>query len=105
MFSLVANLTIVRLLLALAASKEWKLWQIDVKNVFLHGELDQKIYMNQPIRFENKAHSQYVCKLRKALYSLEQASRAWYAKIVEFLTHSGYSVAHVNSSLFVKTSK
>ena len=52
--------------------------------------------------FESGAHPEYVCKLRKALYGLKQAPRAWYGKIAEFLTHSGYSVAHADSSLFVK---
>ncbi|KAM2613827.1 hypothetical protein TB2_028522 [Malus domestica] len=72
---------------------------MDVKNAFLHRELDQEIYMMEPMGFESKAHPEYVCKLRKTLYGLKQAPRAWYGNIVEFLTQSGYSVAHVDSSL------
>ncbi|PHT97116.1 hypothetical protein BC332_33963 [Capsicum chinense] len=90
---IVAKITTVRVLLALAASKSWKLWQIDVKNAFLHGELHREIYMEQPRGFESKAHPDYVCKLRKALYGLKQAPRAWYGKIAEFLVQSGYLVA------------
>ncbi|KAI3500109.1 hypothetical protein L1887_35925 [Cichorium endivia] len=101
-FSPVAKITTVRVLLALAASKDWKLWQMDVKNAFLHGELDREIYMNQPKGFEDAPNSNRVCKLRKALYGLKQAPRAWYGKIAEFLTRSGYSVAHADSSLFIK---
>lgn len=104
-FSPVAKLTTVRVLLALAANKDWNLWQMDVKNAFLHGELDREIYMVQPIGFQSKDHHEYVCKLRKALYGLKQAPMAWYGKIAEFLTQSGYSVTHVNSSLFVKASE
>ena len=59
--------------------KSWKLWQIDdVKNAFLHGELDQEVYMKQPKRFEGKALPDNVCKLRRTLYRLKQAPREWY---------------------------
>jgi hypothetical protein len=70
MFSPVAKMTTVRVLIALAASKSWKLWQMDVKNAFLHRELDREIYMEQPQGFESQAHPDYVCKL--ALYGLKR---------------------------------
>ena len=101
-FSPVAKITTVRVLLALAASKSWKLWQMDVKNAFLHGELDRDIYIDQPQGFVNHEKPEYVCKLKKALYGLKQAPRAWYGKIAEFLVQSGYHVAPADSSLFVK---
>ncbi|KAE8724613.1 tir-nbs resistance protein [Hibiscus syriacus] len=104
-FSPVAKLTTVRVLLALAANKDWNLWQMDVKNAFLHRELDREIYMTQPMGFQSQDHPEYVCKLRKALYGLKQAPRAWYGKIAEFLTKSGYSVTPADSSLFVKANE
>ncbi|KAM1753554.1 hypothetical protein ACFX12_006125 [Malus domestica] len=104
-FSPVAKLTTVRVLLALAANKDWNLWQMDVKNVFLHGKLDREIYMIQPMGFQSQDHPKYVCKLRKALYGLKQAPRAWYGKIAEFLTQSGYSVTPADSRLFVKANE
>ncbi|KAE8704478.1 hypothetical protein F3Y22_tig00110450pilonHSYRG00264 [Hibiscus syriacus] len=104
-FSPVAKLTIVRVLLALVANKDWNLWQMDVKNAFLHGELDREIYMTQPMGFQSQDHPEYVCKLRKALYGLKQAPRAWYGKIAEFLTKSGYLVTPADSSLFVKANE
>lgn len=58
--------------------------------------------MIQPMGFQNRGHPEYVCKLRKALYGLKQAPRAWYGKIAEFLTQSGYSVTSADSSLFAK---
>ena len=97
-----AKLITVRVLLALVASKSWNLWKMDVKNAFLHGELDREIYMNQPMDFQSQEYPNYVCKLRKALYGLKQAPRAWYGKIVEFLIHSGYSMSSADSSLFIK---
>ncbi|GAA0148009.1 hypothetical protein LIER_42978 [Lithospermum erythrorhizon] len=77
------------------------LWQMDVKNAFLHGELDRDIYINQPQGL-NQEKPNFVCKLKKTLYGLKQASRAWYGKIVEFLVESGYHVGPADSSLFVK---
>ncbi|KAE8679564.1 tir-nbs resistance protein [Hibiscus syriacus] len=59
-FSPVAKLTTVRVLLALAANKDWNLWLMDVKNVFLHGELDRVIYMTQPMGFQSQDHPEYV---------------------------------------------
>ncbi|GJY60113.1 PLAC8 family protein [Tanacetum coccineum] len=104
-FSPVAKLTTVRVLLALAASKSWNLWQMDVKNVFLHGELDREIYMNQQIGFQSQDHPEYVATIEKSSYGLKQAPRAWYGKIAEFLIFSGYSVTSADSSLFVKSIK
>ena len=75
---------------------------MDMKNAFLHGELDWDIYMMQPMGFENKDYPKYVCKLKEALYGLKQAPRAWYGEIAEFLTQSGYPMAYDDSSLFVK---
>ena len=62
-FSPVAKLTTVHVLITLAASKVWRLWQIDVKNAFLHGGIDKEIYMEQPHGFEDKHNPKYVCKL------------------------------------------
>ena len=73
---------------------------VDVKNAFLHGEVDREIFMEQPRGFEERPN--YVCRLNKALYGLKQAPRAWYGKIVEFLVANGYYLASSDSCLFVK---
>ncbi|KAA0035381.1 putative mitochondrial protein [Cucumis melo var. makuwa] len=96
----VAKLTTIRVLLALATCKDWKLWKMDVKNAFLNGELDRDIYMEQPKGFKDKIHHDYVCKLR--IYGLKQVPRAWYGKIAKFLVESSFTVVSADSSLFVK---
>ena len=65
------------LLLLFAAHMEFKLYQMDVKSVFLHGYLKEEVYMMQPPGFENSEFPNHVFKLDKALYSLKQAPRAW----------------------------
>lgn len=101
-FSPVAKMTSVRIVLALAACFGWKLWQLDVKNAFLYGELDRPIYMDQPPGFVVEDRPNLVCKLKKALYGLKQAPRAWYGKIAEYLRFCGYVASESDSSLFIK---
>ena len=101
-FSPVAKMTTVRSLLSLAASFGWKLWQLDVKNAFLYGELDKEIFMEQPLGFKSREHPDYVCKLKKALYGLKQAPRAWYGKLAQFLQFCGYVPSNSDPSLFFK---
>jgi Reverse transcriptase (RNA-dependent DNA polymerase) len=74
---------------------------MDAKNVFLHGELDREIYMEQPQGFKRKTHPEFICKFKKALYGLKQAP-TWYGKIAEFLVRSVYTVATLDSSIFIK---
>ncbi|GKV36582.1 hypothetical protein SLEP1_g44695 [Rubroshorea leprosula] len=101
-FSPVAKMTSVCTILALVASQNWKLWQLDVKNAFLYGELDKDIYMEQPPGYVANSHPDFVCKLKKALYGLKQAPRAWYGKIAQYLQFCGYLASDSDHSLFVK---
>ncbi|KAK8940855.1 hypothetical protein KSP39_PZI009825 [Platanthera zijinensis] len=101
-FSPVAKMTSVRMVIALAACQGWRMWQLDVKNAFLYGEIDKDIFMDQPPGFVSEVHPDYVCKLRKALYGLKQAPRAWYGKIAEYLQFCGYLASNSDSSLFIK---
>ncbi|MCO5597772.1 hypothetical protein L7F22_051854 [Adiantum nelumboides] len=81
-FGPVAKMLTVRTVIAVAASKGWLLHQMDVKNAFLHGDLQEEVYMEQPQGYEDVKHPGYVFKLKKALYGLKQAPRAWHARIV-----------------------
>ena len=72
-FALVARMDIVRMIVALAAQKGWTLYQLDVKSAFLHGELNEEVYVEQPKGYELKNNPQKVYRLKKALYGLKQA--------------------------------
>lgn len=77
-FSLVAKLNTVRVLLSLAANLDWPLLQLDVKNAFLHGDLEEYVYMNIPPGYMCASGTGVVCKLERKLYGLKQSPRAWF---------------------------
>eukprot|EP00253_Pinus_taeda_P008382 PITA_08382 len=74
---------------------------MDVNSAFLHGDLHEEIYMEQPIGFI-QTDSSLVCRLKKSLYGLKQAPRAWYAKMNSFLLESGFSRCHSDHTVYTK---
>ena len=77
-FSIVENLTSIRFLFSLGTTFDLEVEQMDVKTTFLHGDLDEEIYMKQPEGFIVKGKKELVYKLKKSLYSLKQSPRIWY---------------------------
>jgi hypothetical protein len=75
--------------------------QLDIKNAFLHGVLEEEVYMRQPPGFENPNAPNYICKLDKALYGLKQAPRAWYSRLSTKLYDLGFVPSKTDTSLFL----
>ena len=101
-FDPVARLEAIRLLLAYACSKNFKLYQMDVKSDFLNGVINEEVYVSQPPGFENDEYPDYVYKLKRALYGLKQAPQVWYERLSKFLLDHGYSRGKVDTTLFIK---
>uniref|UniRef100_A0A0A9BDA3 Uncharacterized protein n=1 Tax=Arundo donax TaxID=35708 RepID=A0A0A9BDA3_ARUDO len=100
-FSPVVKPATIRTVLHLAASRNWPLHQLDVKNAFLHGELTERVYCQQPAGFVDEQHPDHVCLLRKSLYGLKQAPRAWFQRFATHLVHLGFVQSKSDSSLFM----
>lgn len=101
-FAPVARLDTIRMLLALAAHKRWKIYQLDVKSAFLNGYLQEEIFVEQPEGFKVKGQEEKVYLLKKALYGLKQAPRAWYSRIDEHLQKLGFVKSLSEATLYVK---
>ena len=98
-FAPVAKMTTIRVFLAVAATENWELHQMDVHNAFLHGDLSKELYMKMPHGFHS-AKPGKVCWLQKSLYGLKQALRCWFAKLATSLRNYGFWQSYSNYSLF-----
>ena len=81
----IVKMSSIRTVLGLTASLKLEIEQMDVKTIFLHGDLEEEIYMEQPEGFKAEGKENFVCKLKKSLYGLKQAPREWYKKFVSFM--------------------
>eukprot|EP00253_Pinus_taeda_P025994 PITA_25994 len=97
-FSPVAKMDSIRLALSIAAVRGWEVHHMDVKNAFLHGDLEEEIYMEQPPGYMQ--NSSLVCKLKKSLYGLKEAPRAWYAKMDSYLLSQNFVRCKYDSNVY-----
>ena len=90
-FSAIAKVTSIRLLLYVDAAFDFEVEQMDVKTTFLHRDLEEEIYMKQPEDFAVKGKKELVCKLKKSLYGLKQSPRMWLQKFNTFIRGLGFT--------------
>ena len=104
-FSPVAKMAFFRLFIAMTALQQWLLFQLDVKNDFLNGDLQEEIYMEQPPDFVAQGESsRLVCHLCKSLYGLKQSPRAWFGKFSNVVQQFGMTRNEADHSVFYRHS-
>ena len=96
----VVKMTTIHCIIAIAASKNWSLYQLDINNVFLHGDLHEDVYMKVPDDLIYPSNVVY--KLKKSLYGLKQSSRQWFSKLSHALQQQGFLSSKNDYSLFLK---
>ncbi|KAG8480232.1 hypothetical protein CXB51_024818 [Gossypium anomalum] len=101
-FSPVVNHSSIRALLGNVAMHDLELEQLDVKTAFLHGELEEDIYMQQPEGFIVSEKEDYICLLRKSLYGLKQSPRQWYKRFDSFMTSHDFKRSSLDSCVYFK---
>ena len=101
-FAPVAKLNTIRVLLSLAANLDWSLHQLDIKNAFINGDLEEEVYMEIPPGLKHPNSYNRVCRLRKSLYGLKQSPRAWFDRFTKAIKKQGYSQGQSDHTLFIK---
>nr|GEV43259.1 retrovirus-related Pol polyprotein from transposon TNT 1-94 [Tanacetum cinerariifolium] len=101
-FAPVARMEAIRIFLAYVAHKSFTVFQMDVKTAFLHGSLKEDVYVCQPEGFIDVVHPSHVYKLKKALYELKQAPRAWYDELSKFLLQNHFFKGTIDPTLFIR---
>jgi hypothetical protein len=104
-FSPVVRFETVRMMVALAALKNWHISGLDVKTAFLYGELEEELYMEQPEGFKAKGQERKVMRLRRAIYGLKQAALAWWKALDKSMAQLGFKRLLSDSGIFVNKDK
>ena len=95
----------LRIIMNIVAHYDLELHQMDVKTAFLNGNSEEKVYMNQPEGFSCKGKEHMVCKLKKSLYGLKQASWQWCLKFNETIVTFGFKENTVDRCIYLKVSR
>jgi Reverse transcriptase (RNA-dependent DNA polymerase) len=101
-FTPVAKMNTVRILLSVVVNQKWTLHQMDVKNTFLQGMLEEEVYMAPPPGYIQQDNSNLVCKLEKLIYGLKQSLRVWYDKLSSYLLSCNFLISNADHSLLSK---
>ena len=101
-FSPVVKHSSIRILLALVAQFDMELVQLDVKTAFLHGDLEEEIYITQPDGFKVAGKENWVCKLNKSLYGLKQSPRQWYKRFDQFMIGQNYTRSNFDHCVYFR---
>nr|GEU99280.1 retrovirus-related Pol polyprotein from transposon TNT 1-94 [Tanacetum cinerariifolium] len=104
-FAPVAYIEAIRIFIANAASKNMTTYQMDVKITFLNGELKEEVYVSQPEGVVDPDHATHVYRLKKAMYGLKHAHRAWYGTLSLFLLDNKFSKGHMSFFLGLQVSQ
>ncbi|GKA12293.1 retrotransposon protein, putative, ty1-copia subclass [Tanacetum coccineum] len=104
-FSPVADIRAIRILIAIAAYYDYEIWQMDVKTAFLNGYLNEEVYMEQPEGFVNPKYPNRVCKLKRSIYGLKQASRQWNKRFDDKIKKFGFSQNANEPCVYLKASR
>jgi len=99
-FSPVVKHSSIQILLALVAQYELDLEQLDVKIAFHHSDLNEEIYISQPMGFKTAGKKNMVCKLKKSLYGLKQSPRQWYKSFDSFIRGKKYTRSHYDPCVY-----
>jgi hypothetical protein len=105
LFSPVVRYESVRFVFALAAVLGWFMTAVDVKTAFLYGKLDEEIYMEQLEEFPVKGHATKVYRLKRAIYGLKQAARAWWAQLAESAKAMGFKGLWADTGIYIYRSQ
>jgi hypothetical protein len=93
----------IKISLSYAGRKKFKVYQMDAKSTFLNGDLEEEVYVEKPEGFSLTDNLDYVSRLKKALYGMKQAPRAWYYRLDKFLQDKGFKKGIVDNNLYIKS--